>query len=296
MAGVSNGQTIAEFSSGYTSLEGIVINSNNEVFVSENSSGKIYQLNSAGEKTEIAIAGGFANDMAFDANDNLYIAEPFTNTITVIDADTGAKSDYKSVFGIGNSPYGLDFYNGALYFSSENSGKVVEIASDLSTSDYTTGFFTPEGIAFDLNGNLYVADRNDRVLFKITPAGVKTSVATGARNIRGVAVANDDVVYFTTYNSFPEENKILKYDPVTDQVTDYVTTNLDQPRNIEIDNLGNMYVTNLGNGTVSKITDSSLSANSFEKTSSFTIFPNPTFNEINIKSKGFLRVWGFITL
>ncbi|SDW37824.1 Por secretion system C-terminal sorting domain-containing protein [Lutibacter oricola] len=255
---VALSQTITEYSSGFTSLEGIAINLNNEIYVSEHDSGKIYHLLSNGTKVEIATAGGYANDMVFDANNNLYIAEPFLNKISVINTNTLIKSDYISTFPNGNSPYGLAIYNDLLYFSSETSGKVIQINANLTTTDYTTGLFTPEGIAFDSNGNLYVADRNDRKLFKITPTGTKTTVASNITNIRGVAVSPTDEVYFTSYNSFPVENKIMKYNPTTEAISDFVITSLDEPRLIEIDNLGNMYVTNIGNGTVTKIYDDAL--------------------------------------
>lgn len=253
-----NSQTISEFSTGYTALEGIAINSNNEVHVSEHDSGKIYKLDSSGNKTLIATAGGFANDMVFDTNNNLYVTEPFTNKISVIDNMTGVMSEYISTFSIGNSPYGIDFYNNLIYFSSETNANIIEINSDLTTSNYAIDFFTPEGIAFDFNGNLYIADRNDRKLFKITPAGVKTTIASNIKNIRGVAVSPRNEVYFTMYNDFPVENKIIKYDPITNTISDFVTTILDQPRSLEIDNLGNMFVTNIGNGVVIKINDTSL--------------------------------------
>lgn len=253
-----NSQTLSEFSSGYTSLEGIAINSDNEVYVSEHDSGKIYKLDSNGNKTLVATAGGYANDMVFDLNNNLYINEPFTTRISIVDNATGLMSEYKSTFSIGNSPYGIAIYEGLIYFSSENSGKVIKINSDLTTTDYVTGLFTPEGIAFDSKGNLYVADINNRMLFKITPDGTKTTVASNIINIKGVAVSIRDEVFFTTYNSYPLENKIIKYDPTTGVISDFATTMLDQPRSIDIDHLGNMYVTNNGNGTVIKITDSSL--------------------------------------
>ncbi len=253
-----NSQTITEFSTGYNSLEGIAINSNNEVYVSERDSGKIFKIDSLGMETLIETAGGFAHDMVFDLNNNLYITEPFTDKISVIDNATGIKSTHISTNGIGSSPYGVAFYNNLLYFSSENNAKVIRINEDLTTAEYATDFFTPEGIAFDAIGNLYVADRNERKLLKITPDGVRSIIASNIKNIRGVAVSPKNDIYFTMHNEFPLENKIIKYDPIMNTITDFVTTMLNQPRALEIDNIGNMYVTNLGDGKVIKIFDESL--------------------------------------
>jgi len=251
-----NAQTITEFSSGYTSLEGVAINSNNEVFVSENNSGKIFKLDASGNQTLFVSTDFRANDMVFDQDNNLFIAEPFTSRIFKVEPAGLINSNYFSLSS--SSPYGIAIYNGALYFSGENSANVTKVNSDLTSEAYANGFFTPEGIAFDSDGNLYVADRNDRKLFKITQNGVKTTLATSIRNIRGVAVSPANDVYFTTYNTLPEENKIQKYDPATGMISDFVSTNLNQPRSLEIDRLGNMYVTNIGSGTVVKIYDDSL--------------------------------------
>ncbi len=248
-------QTITEFSTGYTSPEGIAVDSNNTVFVTELYTGNIYQLDANGTQTLFATTNSRAHDIVFDNNDLLYVAEPFYSKIMTVDA-AGVATDYLSMPNA--SPYGLAIKDGLLYFVSENSGNVVKINADLSTSNYATGLFTPEGIAFDSNGNLFVADRNDRKLFKITPTGTVTTITSNIENIRGVAIAPNDDVYFTKYKTFPEEHKILKYDAVTGTISDFVTTLLEQPRSITIDNLGNMYVTNLGSGKVIKIYDDSL--------------------------------------
>jgi len=252
-------QTITTYSTGYNSIEGIAINSNNEVYVSEHDTGKVYSIDdSTGNKTEYASTGGFyANNIIFNTNNDLFIAEPFLTKIFIKNTTADA-SVYLNINFVPNS-FAIDSA-GDLYVSSIS--KIVKINSDLSTTDYATGFLTIEGIAFDSNNNLYAADRNDRKLYKIASNGTKTVVASNIQNIRGVAIDPNDKVYFTNSTGYSALNgKILKYDPTTNAVTDFVTTNLDNPRHIAIDNLGNMYVTNLGNETVVKINDTSLLSN-----------------------------------
>ncbi|RUA23507.1 MAG: hypothetical protein DSY76_09425, partial [Bacteroidetes bacterium] len=247
-------QTITTFSTGYTSLYGVAVNSNNEVFVSEHDTGKVYSIDNTGTATEYAsTGGGYANNIAFDSNDVLFITEPFMSKIFIKNSANPATI----YVDISDAPNSLAFDdNGNLYFSTIT--KVVKVNhTDLSLTDYVSSFTYAEGIAFDSSGNLYIADRNGSKLFKYD-GNTLTEIANNIDGIRGVAVAPDDTVYFTKYNSWPGENKILKYDPVTNTVTDYVTTNLDVPRHLAIDNSGNMYVTNLGNNTVIKIHDNSL--------------------------------------
>jgi len=275
-------QTITTYSTGYNYIEGITINSNNQVFVSEHYSGKVYSIdNATGNKSEYASTGFYTNDIVFNGNDDLFIIEPFMGKIFIKNSTADA-----SVYVDVTNPHGLAIdNNGDLYFSSF--GKVVKINSDLSMTDYATGFSYAEGIAFDSNNNLYLADRSDRKLYKIEPNGTKTVVASGISSIRGVAIDQNDNVYFTKSQVYPVENKILKYDPITNVVSDFVTTNLDSPRYIAIDNLGNMYVTNRETESVVKINDPSLNATGTtteEQLTTFTIYPNPATNSLTIES------------
>ncbi|OSY88218.1 hypothetical protein WH52_05390 [Tenacibaculum holothuriorum] len=276
--------TITTYASGFSSLEGVAVNSNNEVYISEHDSGKIFKLDNSGNATLIATSGFRANGLAFDNANNLYIAAPFSGKILIADTSNNL-TEYVSA--TGDSPYGIVFKNNEMFYVSETNSKVVKVKTNKSKENFITGFYTPEDIAFDSNGNTYVTDRNDRKLFKIAPNGTKTIVASGYAAIRGVAIARN-MVYFTTYTS--STNKIVKYNPSTNEISDYVTTNLNDPRDIAIDKLGNMYVTNSGNGTVVKIYDENLkpdttaSNNDYTFSNAINIFPNPANDYIEINA------------
>lgn len=251
---LSISQTITTFSSGYSSIEGIAINSDNEVYVSEHYSGKIYSVDKNGTKTFFTnTGGGYAGDITFNDSDQLFIIEPFMADILKSDRD-GNISTYKNFIGI--SINGLTMKDGLLYYSDNPVVNVIE--ADLSIKTHSSGYLFAEDIAFDSKGTLYVADRSNRKLYKVTSDGTKTVVADYISNIRGVAVAPNDVVYFTMDNHYPVENKVMKYDPETNIVSDFVTTGLDDPRYLAIDKLGNMYVTNSGSESIVKIYDESL--------------------------------------
>lgn len=270
-------QVVTDFSTGYKSLRGISINSNNEVFVSEHDSGKIYKLDSNGNKSEFASTGGwYANDITFDSNDNLFIAEPFMSKIFKVNT-SGTVSTY---IDIAYAPNGLVYNNDLLYYSTNN--EVDHIDADLTVVNHSSGYYYAEDLAFDSAGNLYIADRQVAKLYKVTPAGVKTVIASDMYNILGVAVASNDVVYFTMHT--PVADKILKYDPTTDTVSDYVTSGLDDPGFIAIDKLGNMYVTNWGSEKVVKIHDDFLLGVNDEEFNVFNIFPNPVDDQLIIAS------------
>jgi sugar lactone lactonase YvrE len=83
-------------------------------------------------------------------------------------------------------------------------------------------FRTPTGLAFDRDGNLYVADTDNNVIRKVTPAGVVTTFA-------GTGVAG-------TVNGAASVAKFYR------------------PRDLAFDSAGNMYVADYGSHLIRKIT------------------------------------------
>lgn len=85
------------------------------------------------------------------------------------------------------------------------------------------GFESPNGIAIDGTGDLYVADEGNHTIRKITPSGVVTTLA-GTAGVRGSADGNGADARF------------------------------DSPAAVAVDASGNVYVADLGNVTIRKIT------------------------------------------
>ncbi|SNR15434.1 InlB B-repeat-containing protein [Tenacibaculum jejuense] len=269
------------FATGFTSLEGIGINSNNEVFVSEYNSGKIFKIDTNGNSTEFASSGFRLNDISFDKNNQLFVAQGFIDDILISDT-TGNLSEYVDAFN--KKPNGLTFYDNALYYTSDF-GDVYKVDSNKNVTVFANGFFASAGIDFDSNGNAYIADRSDRKLFKVTQSGIKTEITGGSKIIYGVAVVND-IVYYTS------GNKIIKYNPTDNTSEDYVTTDLNEPGHLEVDLLGNMYIVNRGNGTIVKVFDENLksttaSINDEEFNNQIVLYPNPVRDYLTIRSKDF---------
>jgi hypothetical protein len=96
-------------------------------------------------------------------------------------------------------------------------------AGNLDGIGVAARFSSPNGMAFDRAGNLYVADSSNNTIRKITPAGV-VSVWAGAAGVQGSA----DGACATARFSYPKD--------------------------ITADSLGNLYVADTLNNTVRKIT------------------------------------------
>jgi len=100
------------------------------------------------------------------------------------------------------------------------------VAGRFGSADGTgsaAGFESPNGIAIDGTGDLYVADEGNHTIRKITPAGVVTTLA-GTAGARGSADGNGADARF------------------------------DSPAAVAVDASGNVYVADLGNVTIRKIT------------------------------------------
>ncbi|MCX6953872.1 MAG: immunoglobulin domain-containing protein [Verrucomicrobia bacterium] len=132
-------------------------------------------------------------------------------------------------------------------------------------------FRQPAGVALDSAGNLYVADLDDHVVRKITPAGVVTTFAgqpgnfspsqdgtgTAARipQPAGIAVdASDNVYVVELGNGAP--GKLRKITPAGAVST--LASGFNQPWSVAVDSAGNAYVTDSSDYTIKKVTPAGL--------------------------------------
>jgi sugar lactone lactonase YvrE len=104
----------------------------------------------------------YPNSVAVDAQGNVFVADGINNLIREI-----SKAGIVSTFAGSGLPGAVDSTGTAASFNG------------------------PAGLAFDKNGNLYVADTNNNLIRKITPAGVVTTVAGSGLpgHINGMALA-----------------------------------------------------------------------------------------------------------
>jgi sugar lactone lactonase YvrE len=147
------------------------------------------------------------------------------------------------------NPIALAYYDGRLLVANSLSDSVskVTFAGHWITRE-PAKLHSPQGLAVDQSGNLYVANGAGGTIDRITPAGVQTVFATGFTRPQALAVSDNGTLY------------------VADQMKGTISTvsqtgtvaifahGLAMPSALAFDGFGNLFVANAYNGTISKIT------------------------------------------
>src|SRR3569833_111366 len=166
--------------------------------------------------------------IAMDAQGNIYVSDSFNNRIRKISPD----GTVITIAGNGTAGY-VDSADGTTAEFYSPAGAVSTYAGN-GVAAYVDGaainvaaFSGPSGLAFDGQGNLYVADRNNNMIRKITAAGVVSRIA-------GITTAGFVNVTVSTANSVYGAFK--------------------KPVGVVVDGQGNIYVADGGNSAIRQIT------------------------------------------
>jgi sugar lactone lactonase YvrE len=266
----------------------------------------------AGQAGSSGSADGFGEGARFnhpvgitvDSAGNLYVADTFNHTIRKVTAVgtvttlAGLAGSSGSADGIGSSarfyfPYGVTVDSaGNLYVADSNNYTIRKItpatavttlaglAGSFGSVDGTGSaarFHSPDGVAVDSAGNVYVADSANSTIRKITPAAVVTTLAglaspgnedgtgSAARFYFPIGVAVDSAGNLYVADTF--NHTIRKITPVGVVTTlaglagssgsadgTGSTARFASPYGVAVDSAGNVYVADTGNFTIRKIT------------------------------------------
>jgi sugar lactone lactonase YvrE len=262
---------------------------------------------SSGNANGTGTAASFNNPQGavVDANGNLYIADRVNHRIRkittsgVVSTFAGSSSGNTDATGTSakfNGPHGLAIdASGNIFVADEgnhrirkitSTGVVTTLAGSSQGMTDATGtsaqFDSPTGVAVDASGNVYVADRINHRIRKITSAGVVTTFAgsgtsgntngtgTGAifSSPTGLAIDASDNIYVTDYANH-SIRKITSSSVVTTLAGPVGTTGtwgttngtgtsarFNYPYHVVIDSDENLYVSDFNNHKIRKITSS----------------------------------------
>ena len=235
--------------------------------------------------------------LAVDANGNVYVADFRNNMVREISpagvVTTLAGSGLQgSVNGIGNA---ASFYqptgvavdaSGNVYVAENGNDLIREVSQNgtvttfagtgasgsLNATRTASSFNFPQGVAIDVNGNIYVADYGNNLIREISPAGVTTTLAgngnQGAADSTGVAASFNEptaIAVDASFNVYVADfgnNLIRKISPSGAVSTlagsgaqgsadgSGTAASFKSPTGVAVDGAGNVYVADWGNNLV----------------------------------------------
>jgi len=239
---------------------GVTVDTSGNVYVADQFNNSIRKITSKGVVSTLAGSGnaGYTNGVgssaqfnqptgvAVDSSGNIYVADMLNDCIRKITPE-GVVSTLA-----GSEMVGFADGNGSL-----------------------AQFFFPEGIAVDGFGNVYVADRNNQRIRKITPTGDVTTLA--GSGIIGSADGNGNVAQFEYPSSVAVDvsGNVFVADQYNNRIREITpagvvstlagagnrgfadgtgtTAQFDYPEGIAVDISGNAYVADLYNNRIRKI-------------------------------------------
>jgi hypothetical protein len=167
----------------------IVFDHSGQMYVSSRYDGTVYRVAPNGTMSAFAQGMGVATGIAFDGEESLYVGDR-SGTIFKIGRDReifvfATLEPSVSAYHLAFAPTGSLFVTGPTTSSFD---AIYEIDPHGSVSTWYRGLGRPQGLAFDVDGNLYVAAslRGKRGIVRVTPDKQASLVVSGP-NLVGLA-------------------------------------------------------------------------------------------------------------
>jgi len=188
---IDTNYTVKPFLSDMMNATSIAIDREGQLYVSSRHDGTVYRVAQNGTMSSYAEGMGVATGIAFDREQNLYVGDR-SGTIFKIARDRqifvfATLEPSVSAYHLAFSPGGDLFVTGPTTSSFD---AVYRIDNHGTVQNFFRGLGRPQGLAFDVEGNLYVAASlgGKRGIVKITPDS-KASLEVSGHGLVGLAFA-----------------------------------------------------------------------------------------------------------
>ncbi|MBA2501357.1 MAG: gluconolaconase [Pyrinomonadaceae bacterium] len=190
---LSSDGELSPFSGEIVNPTGIAFDTSGQMYVTSRLDETVYRVTTFDEAAPFARDLGVATGLAFDRQGRMYVGDR-QGTIHRINGIGEAEEWAQLEPSV--SAYHLAFgADGALYVTGPTVSSfdaVMRIDEDGDTNVFYRGLGRPQGLAFDRDGNLYVAAslRGRRGIVRISPDGSKAELAVAGMNVVGLAFSN----------------------------------------------------------------------------------------------------------
>ncbi|MBF2708974.1 T9SS type A sorting domain-containing protein [Flavobacterium soyangense] len=292
--------TSASFNNPY----GVAVDSAGNVYVADSMNNAVRKITSSGVVTTLAVSFNYPTGVSVDTAGNVYVADYGHNQIQKITStgiiatfagnvsNTAGSADGTGYAASFNGPADVAVDSaGNVYVADQSNNKVRKISpagvvttlagsgviGAIDGTGTAASFYNPSGVAVDSAGNVYVADRVNDKIRKITPAGVVATLAgdqsnPGSTDGLGTNVSLNEPLDVTVdsagnvYVADTFNNRIRKISlagVVTTLAGSGIAGTADgtgigasfkTPTGVAVDLAGNVYVADVGNQKIRKIT------------------------------------------
>ncbi|HEY4381042.1 MAG TPA: gluconolaconase [Acidobacteriaceae bacterium] len=184
---------------------GLAFDASGYLYASSRAEGTVYRISSAGAISTYAEGMGIATGIAFDRDGNLFVGDR-SGTIFKVGPDRGLAD--REIFVVATlepsiSAYHLAFNDEGTLFvtgpTTSSNQAIHAIDRDGATTVFYQGLGRAQGMAFDVDGNLYVAAslKGQRGIVRITP-GREASLAVSGNDLVGLAFLEDGCAALAT--------------------------------------------------------------------------------------------------
>lgn len=200
---IDSNYNVRPFLSDLMNPTGLAFDAEGQFYVSSRYDGAVYRVNPSGTFSLYAEGMGIATGIAFDRGQNLYVGDR-SGTIWRIGRDQ--QMLVYATLEPSTAAYHLAFSSdGTLYVTGPTTSSfdaVYAIDTHGTVSVFYRGLGRPQGMAFDSQGNLYVAASlaGKRGIVKITP-DQKASLAVAGQGLVGLAFTRTGGAVLATTNS-----------------------------------------------------------------------------------------------
>jgi sugar lactone lactonase YvrE len=185
---------------------GIAFDRGGNFYVSSRMEGSIYRVTPTGQRSTYAQGMGVATGIAFDRDENLYVGDR-TGTIFKISPDRqifvfATVEASVAAFHLAFGPAGDLYVTGPTTSSFDH---VMRISPAGEVSSFYQGLGRPQGLAFDMEGNLYVTASlaGKRGVVRLTP-DAKAELAVSGYDLVGLAFGRHGALILATNSALVE--------------------------------------------------------------------------------------------